>query len=130
MRRCALFYRFYSAGFTSVVSQKCYSKYKPTGYGYCNEPQDCTGAALTRKCNNENSTTVCCIQGSSISPTSPTVLISRETFYHIVGETLRTQAVYPFLNQALTDANITTQDEIAVFIAQVRTKKGFRNMCI
>ncbi|KAL9984676.1 hypothetical protein ACROYT_G007000 [Oculina patagonica] len=98
---------------------KCYSKYSPYFRGYYMEARDCPGATL-RNSTLTDPNTVCCILDSTIVPNIPqNINVSLESYLKMVGDTTRTRALYPFYMQALSEAGITSRQEIAAFTAQI-----------
>ena len=99
---------------------KCFSKYSPHFAGYFMEASDCPGATL-RNSTLDDQNIVCCILDGAIVPSVPkNIEVSLEIYLHMVGETTRTRALYPFYMEALSTAGISSKHEIAAFTAQVR----------
>jgi hypothetical protein len=62
--------------------------------GVCIEVDSCTGAAIVGDCISISHT--CCVNDINLESTSTSVLISRDLFLKIAGNTKRNQAFYGF----------------------------------
>lgn len=89
------------------------------------EARDCPGATL-RNSTLQDPNTVCCILDSALVPSiPPNINVSLESYLKMVGDTTRTRALYPFYMQALSEAGMTSGQEIAAFTAQVGLKISY-----
>ena len=79
--------------FQITTAQACTSRYGSFLNGTCMSPNSCTGAMLNNLCPGNRK---CCIDDPNPdSASSP--LISRDSFYKIIGKTARTEAIYGYL---------------------------------
>lgn len=99
--------------------------------GICKDIDKCTGAAIKGNCTATGHT--CCVaeNASELQNTveDDSTKLTKEIFLKIAGDTVRNQAIYKYFVESMRLANVTSEYEIAAYLAQlIGETKYFRSI--